>query len=489
VADRPVFGIGVCGGALGLELGLEAAIPNYRTVCVVERETAVAGRMAQRIKEGSLPELAWWDDVKSFDGRPWRGIVSVLSAGFPCQPFSVAGKRKGKEDERWIWPDIARVIEELGEELEIVFLENVPGLLLSTHSDFDRWDLESSPENAVGGFGTVFADLARLRFHAEWLSLRVSDVGASHGRKRVFILAYRDRARLGRYAWQHDGRPMADTGRAGIGRASQSAGFYRGGPSDDDRAVPLVGNPNEPGYPVRGDDSGLRECAPVERTGDAVGNAARDHERHVGEHAEGCQIAAGGSSVHVGNALSARSVAQQPGCGSRNPDCEPSGNVADPSRSELDGREGEAGRIGRRGVFKAGEQLGDSTRGGFGERGEPSERIGQPDGAITDVEHATRAEGARLEQLRDILSGPPDIFAPGPAFAGWESLLVRYPWLRPSYSQAEAESDFRDMADGMASLVAGERTGALRALGNGVVPLQAGVAFTILLRRVLSANG
>jgi DNA (cytosine-5)-methyltransferase 1 len=441
--------------------------------------------MAQRIKEGSLPELAWWDDVKSFDGRPWRGIVSVLSAGFPCQPFSVAGKRKGKEDERWIWPDIARVIEELGEELEIVFLENVPGLLLSTHSDFDRWDLESSPENAVGGFGTVLADLARARFDVEWLSLRASDVGASHGRKRVFILAYRNGARLGRYAWKYDGGQsplsarsgerggsMADTGRAAaLGRETALANLSNGqlqepwwgssGREGLGPTVPLVGNPNEPGYPVRGDDSGLRECAAIERTGDAMGNAD-----------ERC--------------LDAQSA---PG-GPRYPDCEPSGDVENPARPELDGLEGEAGGIGRRGVFKAGEQLGDSPCGGLGElRESPEWGIGQPDGAITDVEHAARAESARFEQLRDILSGPPDIFAPGPAFAGWESLLVRYPWLRPSYSQAEAESDLRDVADGMASLVADERTGALRALGNGVVPLQAGVAFTVLLRIILNANG
>jgi DNA (cytosine-5)-methyltransferase 1 len=69
-------------------------------------KTAVAGRMAQRIEEGSLPPLAWWDDVTTFDGKPWRGVVHIVSAGFPCQPFSVAGKRKGKDDERWIWPDI-----------------------------------------------------------------------------------------------------------------------------------------------------------------------------------------------------------------------------------------------------------------------------------------------------------------------------------------------------------------------------------------------
>jgi DNA (cytosine-5)-methyltransferase 1 len=415
VADRPeippVYGIGVCGGALGLELALEVAIPGYRTVSVVERETAVAGRMAQRIEEGSLAELAWWDDVTTFDGKSWRGIVSVLSAGFPCQPFSVAGKRKGKDDERWIWPDIKRVIRELGEELEIVFLENVPGLLLSTHSDFDRWDLEASTGDAIGGFGTVLADLAELGFDAEWICIKASDVGASHGRKRVFILAYRRR----KYQHVQQWPAWAEFTRSGR--------FMGHSISERLEIRRCIGRDDEP------------ECAAAERTGAALGHSPGDDERHVGEHAEGCQVENRGSGVHV----------------------------EDSARPELDGCEGEAGRIGRRGVFEAGEQPGDSTRGGFGECGESSERIGFINRAIEEL----------------------GCFAYGPTDSRWEDVLVRYPWLRPSYSQAEAESDLRDVADGLASLVAHERTGALRALGNGVVSLQASVAFTILLRRVL----
>jgi DNA (cytosine-5)-methyltransferase 1 len=353
VADRPVYGIAICGGALGLELGIEAAIENYRTVCVLERETSVAGRMGQRIEEGSLPELAWWDDVATFDGRPWRGIIQVVSAGFPCQPWSVAGKRGGKDDERWIWPRIAEIIEEI--EPEIVFLENVPGLLLQPGSDVDRWDLDEPSEDALGGFGTVLRDLARFGFDAEWTSIRASDVGASHGRKRVFILAY------------HKGAN---------GRCEQERieGCWR---------ARFAGN------------GCTLEHAEIRGSGASRQNDGQQRSGHAWHTSE--------RLADTGN-----------------------GRIQEP----------------RRGILETGEQLGDSQELG--------------------------------------------IFAPGPADPRWESLLVRFPWLRPSYSQAEAESDLRDVADGMASLVAHERTGALRALGNGVVPLQAAVAFTVLLRRILA---
>ena len=116
-----------------------------------------------------------WDDLESFDGRPWRGVVELLSAGFPCQPVSCAGKRQAQEDERWLWPHVARVVCEV--RPRIVALENVPGLL-------------------VRGFGDVLGELAALGFDAEWLCLRASELGAPHIRRRVFVLAWRERDAL-----------------------------------------------------------------------------------------------------------------------------------------------------------------------------------------------------------------------------------------------------------------------------------------------------
>ena len=82
-------GLAVCAGVAGIELGLKLALgDSYRTVCYVEREAFAAELLARRMEEGCLEMAPIWDDLESFDGRPWRGVVDLLSAGFPCQPVS-----------------------------------------------------------------------------------------------------------------------------------------------------------------------------------------------------------------------------------------------------------------------------------------------------------------------------------------------------------------------------------------------------------------
>ena len=122
-ADTCLFGLSLCSGAGGLDLGLAIAIPGYRAVGHVERETFAAATLVARMEDASLDQAVVWDDVGTFDGRPWRGAVDILSAGYPCQPFSVAGKRLGTEDPRHLWPHVARIIGEI--EPPFVFLENV----------------------------------------------------------------------------------------------------------------------------------------------------------------------------------------------------------------------------------------------------------------------------------------------------------------------------------------------------------------------------
>jgi DNA (cytosine-5)-methyltransferase 1 len=123
--------------------------------------------------------------------------VDLVSAGFPCQPWSAAGKGRGTDDERWIWPEIACAIRDLGPG--IVFLENVPPLV------------------ARGGLAPVLGDLASLGFDAEWALLRASAVGAPHGRERLFVLAWRlsnaVRYTL-RFATERDQRGPAERGNA-----------------------------------------------------------------------------------------------------------------------------------------------------------------------------------------------------------------------------------------------------------------------------------
>ena len=124
---RDMNGLALCAGVGGLELGLSLAIPGYRTVGYVERDTYAAATLVARMADSALDTALVWDDITTFDGRPWRGVVDIVSAGFPCQPWSAAGQRRGTKDKRWLWPDIARIVREVGPML--VYLENVPGLL------------------------------------------------------------------------------------------------------------------------------------------------------------------------------------------------------------------------------------------------------------------------------------------------------------------------------------------------------------------------
>ena len=116
----------------GFSLGLRLAGLTTRTICYVEWDKYCQQILLQRFQDDppTLTPAPIWDDIKSFDGRPWCGVVDILSAGFPCQPHSNAGLRKGADDDRNLWPDTLRIIGEVGPGL--VILENVPGILVGS---------------------------------------------------------------------------------------------------------------------------------------------------------------------------------------------------------------------------------------------------------------------------------------------------------------------------------------------------------------------
>ncbi len=188
-----MYGLALCAGVGGLELGISAAVPNYRAVCYVERGAYVSSLLAARMEAGDLPPAPIYSDLRSFDGRPWRGVVDLVSAGYPCQPFSVAGSRAGADDPRHLWPEVYRIIREARPRL--VFLENVPGHLSM-------------------GFGDVLGDLAAAGYAAEWGVFSAAEVGAPHLRKRLFCLAFSDAYSGGRQE-QREPKPGGQQGQRG----------------------------------------------------------------------------------------------------------------------------------------------------------------------------------------------------------------------------------------------------------------------------------
>ena len=208
----------------GLERGVAAAIGGARPVCMVEREAFAIANMVAQMEAGALAQAPIWTDVTTFDGKPWRGRVDVLTGGPPCQPFSTAGKRKHIDDERWIWADVARIIGEV--RPGVVFLENVPGL-------------------RKRGLSVMLRDLAAMGYDAEWGCFKASDAGAPHRRNRLFLLAYSDREQLrqhkqraqggrvhlcdsGQAQPQHDGAKLADASGLGLSELRQSHDHDRG---------------------------------------------------------------------------------------------------------------------------------------------------------------------------------------------------------------------------------------------------------------------
>lgn len=161
--------LSLCSGYGGLEKGIERAIGEVSVLSYVEVDAYPIANLVDKMETQQLAPAPIWTDIKTFNAKSFRGMVDILCGGYPCQGFSLAGKRKGKEDSRHLWPHIRRVITEC--QPEMCFFENVEG-----HISL--------------GLEEVLSDLGRLGYRVEAGIFSAAEVGASHQRKRVFILAY-----------------------------------------------------------------------------------------------------------------------------------------------------------------------------------------------------------------------------------------------------------------------------------------------------------
>ena len=177
--SKAVTHVGLCAGYGGIELGLKRAIPNMRSIALCEVEAFAIANLVAKMESGCLDPAPIWPNVKTFPWASFRGCVDILTGGYPCQPFSAAGKRQGADDPRHLWrPYIARGIRIL--QPRLCFFENVEGHISLGLSD-------------------VIEDLAGMGYRTTWGIFSASEVGSPHQRKRVFILAHRNGARLERY--------------------------------------------------------------------------------------------------------------------------------------------------------------------------------------------------------------------------------------------------------------------------------------------------
>jgi DNA (cytosine-5)-methyltransferase 1 len=185
MSQEQPHGMALCAGIGGLERGLGTALrAGCRTVAYVEREAFCVSHLARQMEAGELAPAPIWDDVTTFDGRQWRGRIQILTAGYPCQPFSAAGKRRRLDDDRWIWEDVARIIRET-KPLTCFF--------------------ENTPHHAQHGLSQVVSDLESMGYSVACGLFRASDVGLPHKRERLFILAHAHGVPLWQLSRRSDG--------------------------------------------------------------------------------------------------------------------------------------------------------------------------------------------------------------------------------------------------------------------------------------------
>jgi len=194
-----LYELALFAGAGGGVLGTTHLI-GWKTVCYVEWKKYPVEVLKARINDGYLDDAPIWSDVRSFTKRNnqcrrfIRGLRKiryslVVTAGFPCQPFSVAGQGLGENDPRNGWPHTIRIIREI--RPRFVFLENVPGLVSS------------------GYIFTVINDLVDSAYAVHPpLYLSAGDVGANHKRERVWIVADADGDRQWQWANESERQPQ-----------------------------------------------------------------------------------------------------------------------------------------------------------------------------------------------------------------------------------------------------------------------------------------
>lgn len=406
----------ICTGGGGLDLGFELAIGGAKPAFMVEREAFCAAHLVAAMQKGLMAPAPLWSDARTFNGRPWRGAVDFLIGGIPCQPWSVAGRQKGADDERDLWPAFRRILVQSG--AWGCLIENVAGML------------------SEGGTERVCRDLQRLGYSVEGGLFTAAEVGASHERKRLFILAMADRPR------QPDNR----AGQSGTGWRREFT----------DRCVKMAD----------------RNSAGLESDRQQVPRTAQAKQDRRGFELGGGYMAdpIDGGQRRKGNQKQPSKLADKG-----------IGKLANPVSSGHDRGPHDAQR--RPGERNAAQGAGGVFPPGPG-----------------DIEGWRRAISARPELLpaysrhdlfkiairNALIAANVD---PGEWWNEKGMLAAAVRTLGSSGVQEKAESILRGVVDELESPMDDYRIDRLRMLGNGVVPLQAAYAIRTLLARLAARTG
>jgi DNA (cytosine-5)-methyltransferase 1 len=173
VVIHPKNVLSLFSGIAGLDKSVGLVFPRSRTVCYVEREAFAASVLVARMEDKAVDDAPIWSDITTFDAKEWNGVVDTVAFGFPCTDISVAGKQEGisQGTRSGLFFEACRIIRDIP-SVRYLFIENVTGLLANRF------------------MSVVLKELSEMGFDAEWGMFSAKDVGSTHLRKRVFILAH-----------------------------------------------------------------------------------------------------------------------------------------------------------------------------------------------------------------------------------------------------------------------------------------------------------
>lgn len=213
---------------------LAGQLLGRRCVCAVEFDPYAQAVLVARQNDGTFPPFPIWNDVRTFDGRPWHGIADVVAGGFPCQDISAAGTGDGLDGERsGLWTEMARIIREVRPR---------------------RVEVENSPMLTSRGLSRVLGDLAEMGFDAEWGVISAADVGAPHLRERIWIVAHanglRELQQAGSECEQRNGVGFSSEALADAVREREQ-GIFAGSIGSEGRQEPIERSDRPRSYGIR----------------------------------------------------------------------------------------------------------------------------------------------------------------------------------------------------------------------------------------------